>query len=68
MQPLRSQERLQGMEQHSEPLMTVIILAKSGMKWKKMSSQMLPVEKKLCVVAKDLQKTDDKFQSRDSEV
>jgi hypothetical protein len=29
---------------------------------------MLPVEKKLCVVAKDLQKTDDKFQSRDSEV
>lgn len=49
-QSLGSWEWLQSMENRSEPVMTVIILVKSGRKWRKMSTQVLLIKQKSCVV------------------
>ena len=47
---LGSWEWLQSMEHSSEPVMTVIILVRWGRKWRKMSTQVLLIKQKLCVV------------------
>lgn len=64
-QSLGSWEWIKSMENHSEPVMTVIILVKSGRKWRKMSTQVLLIKQKSCCAAlKDVQKMDAKSESK----